>query len=332
MSTPAPLRVAVVGARRVRQGTGEYVARDLARQGAQVVAIVGTSPATLDEARRGLAERHGLEVRGHLSLQALLEAEQVDAVAICSPPEAHRQDLLLAAEARLHVFAEKPLLWSSGDERDPQAGPRLEAEVGALCDRLASAGRTLHLNAQWPCTLESYYRLHPDLRARHRDSPPRTFAMAQGPTREPGPAMIVDSGSHPISMLLALCGPGTMQDIRVTTLDRARGRLGVAFDWVHAAGRCATTVDLTYCPTPPRPASYAVDGRQVERRIDPASYAFTFAEVGGTRTVAVPDPLGASVTNFLRAARAGTPPDRARLVLGQTQLQALAAAVARGAA
>jgi len=330
VATPAPLRVAVVGARRVRQGTGEYVARDLARGGAEVVAIVGTSPASLDEARRGLAQRHGLDVRGHLSLQALLDAERIDAVAICSPPEAHRQDLLLAAEARLHVFAEKPLLWSQGDERDPGAGPRLEAEVGALCDRLASAGRTLRLNAQWPCTLESFYELHPDLRG----VPPRTFAMAQGPTGEAGPAMIVDSGSHPISMLLALCGPGTMQDIRVTTLDRARGRLGVAFDWVHAAGRCATTIDLTHCPKPPRPASYAVDGRRVDRLIDPGTYTFTFAEAGveTPRTVPVRDPLSVSVSDFLRAARAGTPPDRARLVLGQTQLQALAAAVARGAA
>lgn len=330
MTAPAPLRVAVVGARRVRQGTGEYVARDLARGGAEVVAIVGTSPATLDEARRGLAERHGIEARGHLSLQACLDAEQVDAVAICSPAGSHRRDLHLAAEARLHVFAEKPLLWSEGDERDPDAGPRLEAEVGALCDRLASAGRTLHLNAQWPCTLESFYRLHPDLEG----VVPRTFAMAQGPTGEAGPAMIVDSGSHPISMLLALCGPGTMQDIRVTTLDRARGRLGFTFDWAHAAGRCATSIELTCCPKPPRPASYAIDGRKVDRLIDPATYAFTFAEAGvdSPRTVPVRDPLTASVSDFLRAARAGTPPDRARLVLGQTQLQALAAAVARGAA
>jgi predicted dehydrogenase len=328
VDTPAPLRVAVVGARRVRQGTGEFVARDLHRSGADVVAIVGTSPATLDEARRGLAERYGLEARGHLSLAACLEAERIDAVAICSPPEAHRQDLLLAAEARLHVLAEKPLLWSEGAERDPDARPRLEAEVTALCERLASAGRTLQLNAQWPFTLEGFYALHPGLRG----VVPSTFSMAQGPTREPGPAMIVDSGSHPISMLLALCGPGTMQDIRVTTLDRARGRLEVAFDWAHTAGRCATTIELTCCPRPPRPASYALDGRGVDRLIDPVSYAFTFAEIGGSGMVAIPDPLTASVTNFLRAARAGTPPDRARLVLGQTQLQALAAAVARGAA
>jgi predicted dehydrogenase len=316
----------VVGARRVRQGTGEYVARDLERHGARVVALVGTTPATIDEARRALAERHGIEARGHASLAAALAAEAVDAVAICSPPEAHRQDLLLAADAGLHVFLEKPAVWAPGLEADPAGAARLAAELGAVADRLAAAGRTLHLNAQWPYTLDAYYALFPALRGRT----PASFAMSLGPTRDPGPGMLVDSGSHPLSLLLALCGPGEARDIRVTALDRAAGRLALAFDWAHAGGACAATLELVTCPRPPRPASYALDGRRAERRIAEPGYTFTFAD--GAREVPVPDPLSASVADFVRAARAGRPPDRARLVLGLTQLHALAAAVARAGA
>ena len=62
------MKAAVVGARRVRQGTGEYVARELARRGVDVVAIVGTRPDSVAEAATNLRERHGIEARGYTSL------------------------------------------------------------------------------------------------------------------------------------------------------------------------------------------------------------------------------------------------------------------------
>jgi predicted dehydrogenase len=151
-----------------------------------------------------------------------------------------------------------------------------------------------------------------------------------GPTREAGPAMVVDSGSHPISMLQALVGPGTMHDARVTSLDRDRGRLDVAWRWVHARGEVEAELALTRHPAPPRPAGYAIDGRVADRRIDPTDYSMAFAD--GERRVPVPDPLVESVRDFARAAAEGRPPARRRLIEGMTALHELVAAVERGVA
>lgn len=314
----APLRVAVVGARRVRQGTGEYVARELAARGCAVPAIVGTSAASVEAARAGLRERHGLDARGYTSLTALLEREAVDAVAICSPHEAHLEQLELAAAAGLHVFAEKPLFWRPGLERAPAA--EVAATVERLVDRLAAAGRHLHLNAQWPYTLERFYALHPAARGAR----PASFALWLSPMTV-GADAVVDAGSHLISMLQALLGPGALEDVEVTGEDEER--LQVTCVYAHAGGSTTAALRLGRCLAPPRPAGYALDGRAVERRIELPAYRFTFeAHDDPTRTVPVPDPLVASVEDFLSSVSAGRRPDRAALVQGMTQLQALVAA------
>jgi predicted dehydrogenase len=312
------LRVAVIGARRVRQGTGEYVARELAALGAQVPAIVGTSEASVEEARAGLRARHGLEVRGYTSLAALLEREAVDAVAICSPHEAHLEQLELAVEARLHVFAEKPLLWRRGLERAPRA--EVEALVGGLVDRCLASDCYLHLNAQWPYTLPAFDALHPGARR----APARSFRMWLAPMTR-GPDAVVDAGSHLISMLQALVGPGDLVDARLTARDAAQDELSLAASYAHRAGTTAVELELRRCPAPPRPAGYSIDDRVAERRIELPSYRFTFEADG--RTVPLGDPLSASVEDFVRSVATARRPDRASLVAGMTQLQELVAAV-----
>ena len=53
------LSVLVIGARRRRQGIGEFVARSFAGAGAEVRGIVGTTPQSVEETRAHLlAGRH----------------------------------------------------------------------------------------------------------------------------------------------------------------------------------------------------------------------------------------------------------------------------------
>ena len=94
------IAVGVIGARRQRQGLGSYVVRDLLACGAAVPCFLATSEATRDAARRELAERWRVEPRGYLDLDAMLGAETLDALAICSPPETHERYLAAAASAR----------------------------------------------------------------------------------------------------------------------------------------------------------------------------------------------------------------------------------------
>lgn len=318
------MKAAVVGARRVRQGTGEYVARELARRGVDVVAIVGTRPESVAEAAANLRERHGIDPRGYTSLDELLAAEDVDLVAVCSPIAAHPDQVRAALAAGCHVLCEKPLLWLAGSERDPAGAARNAGAAAALCAESRAAGRLLSLNTQWPFTLPAFDELHPGV----RDQPLERFEMHLGPTRL-GADAVLDSGSHPLSMLWALAGPGSLSQLEVETLpsphdpgaDPADAVMALRFRYEHRAGTAAVCLRLKRCPSPPRPAGYAVNGASVERRIELPEYRISL--VGGDETALVGDPLADAVEDFLDRARAGEPTRTDEIVAHASQLHQL---------
>lgn len=314
MPDPA-LRVAVVGARRVRQGTGEYVARAFASQGCSVVAIVGTTDATTRAAERELLERHGIRARGFLSLEALLRDEPVQVVAVCSPPERHLEAVRPALEAGCHVFCEKPFWWDDALPDAPEG--QLEVALDGLLDLADRKGAHVAMNAQWPFTLEGYRQLWPGV----LDGPVRTFEMTLSPFST-GLQMVVDSASHVISMLQALAGPGRVRDVAPSWTGERR--LDLRFGWEGSRGRVEATLRLVHCPEPPRPAGYAIDGKAVERRITLPSYRLSFAAAG--RNVPIRDPLEASVESFVRSVRSAARADRAVLTGGMIELRRLVVA------
>ncbi|MGE0711334.1 MAG: Gfo/Idh/MocA family protein [Planctomycetota bacterium] len=313
------LSAAVVGARRVRQGTGEFVARELQRRGVRVEAIVGTTPVTLADAREELAARHGIRARGYLSLPELLAAERVDLVAICTPMEAHREAVLAALAAGCHVLCEKPLLWDPGAEEDDAAEDALGAAARELGEAARAAGKLLALNTQWPATLRAFEELHPGA----LQEPLERFEMHLGPTRT-GAAAVLDSGSHPLSMLHALVGPGELRAVEVRYEGEGLERLRCSFDYEHRRGRVAVCMRLSRCPAPPRPAGYALNGRAVEREVELPGYRILFRS--GARRAEVGDPLALLVEDYLARVARGEETQVEELVAGATQLHRLARA------
>ncbi|MDX1488975.1 MAG: Gfo/Idh/MocA family oxidoreductase, partial [Acidiferrobacterales bacterium] len=158
---PTRHRVAVIGARRKRQGTGEYIAREFARCGCDVRAIVGTSESTIELARKALDQHYGIDCVGFTSLAALLQNEAVDIVAVCSPAEAHLAQLELAAQAGCHVFSEKPLWWSDHLRHCEVPAREVSEATQRLLGQFLQQGRYLALNTQWPFTLDAFRQLHP---------------------------------------------------------------------------------------------------------------------------------------------------------------------------
>jgi predicted dehydrogenase len=288
------LSVGIVGARRRRQGIGEHVARWFVARGAEVRAVVGTSPETVALAREALASVAGIHCRGYTSVEALLDGERPDALAICSPVETHAAALEIAARRRVHVLCEKPLL-------APAPGAELGAEARAIAARFAAAGRLLRTVTQWPYTLGAFRRLYPgqDLGAVRR------FAMRLSPATRGAARMIADSLPHPLSVLRALAGPGAvrLRAIEVPSEDEAR----VRFAWEHARGAIEAEVVLVRVPEQPRPAWIEIDGRRAEREVRLADYAM--ALVGERKRVPLEDPLGLLVGDFVEALRLGTPTD-----------------------
>ncbi len=319
-----PFEVAVVGARRERQGTGEYVAREFANRGCNVRAIVGTTPDTIAMARRDLKQRYGIECDGYLSLPALLAARTIDVVAICSPAEVHLCDLEVAVEAGCHIFCEKPMWWSFEIATNSEARAEIHWRATSLVDRCIQKDRFLALNTQWPFTLPAFRQLHPG--AYGKDRPVRSFSMWLSPVSR-GVPMVVDAAPHLLSMLQALLGPGRLQDMDTEFQDLpglgARARAVITLNYMHDEGQTHVTFKLRRCPEVPRPAGYGINGACVERHIEPSNYVVSFKNEG--RRVPVRDPLAVCVEHFVDAMRTRRQPDRTSLVDGMTQLHELVA-------
>lgn len=97
----APLRVAVIGVGRIGRLHADLLARRVS--GAAVAAVHDPHA---DTARR-VADELGVPARG--SVGELLEAPDVDAVAICSSTDTHAALMTAAARAGKAVFCEKPV-------------------------------------------------------------------------------------------------------------------------------------------------------------------------------------------------------------------------------
>lgn len=318
------LRVGVVGARRSRQGIGEYVARELHRAGARVVAVAGSSEAGAAEAARALEARYGIEgARPYAGAEALISGERaregLDALAICSPNATHEAALAAALEAGLHVLCDKPLLWDPA--RDGTARAR------TLAEGLRARGKALVVTAQWPDTLAAFRALYPGSRAGLEGAPPpRTLAMRLSPF-SPGTGGVLDCLWHPISLARALAGSG---EARLAALRRA-GEDGFVLEWTwrHARGVVACELSARRKTEQPRPAAYAIDGRAAARVLLPG-YAMALEGSEGRR-VPLEDPLALRVRAFLDAAARGVPADVEGIACEQAAFESLARAIGAGA-
>lgn len=281
------LRVAVVGARRVRNGTGPFLARQAARLGAKLVAVIGTRPESARVAAEALLEE-GLRVPAFTERDEPFAETAPHVVLIASPASTHRPWLRAALEAHAHVLCEKPL----------HAGSAIETR--ALAQEFASAGLVLAENCQWPFTLPAFRELHPDFEFRRA----RTFRMLMAPPQR-GLERWSEVLSHPLSLLQAVApGPAGLGAIRFAERapDAADARLDFRFSTHEVAWDCEVVVeDLGRSP---RPAEYAFDEALCRRRVSAKDYRIRFeAEVPEpgkrARAATIGDPMEACLHDFL---------------------------------
>lgn len=286
------MRIGLIGARRRRQGLGPFVARDLAAAGAEVSCFLATGEASRDEAARRLAEESGIEARGHLDLERMLDDEPLDALAILSPAETHAAYLEAAAAHGLHVLCEKPFVWGV---------PRLAEQARDRIAAFEKRGLVLWENCQWPASLGDYARLHPG----STDAPPRRLAMRLQPASA-GLQRIGDAVPHPLSLLQALAPhpDPALEDIRYGG-ESPLEPLTLRFVYRAGSARVGVEVQLEPARAFPRESELAIDGTRARRVVDPHGYRLFF--VDGPRRVALPDPLTQRVGAFVSAVRDGGP-------------------------
>jgi predicted dehydrogenase len=287
-------RVAIVGARRRRQGLGPFVARELAHAGAEVAGFLGTSAASVQLAH-GELRAQGIDAHGYLDFDQLVAREKPDALAVLSPFETHEAYLERALAHGLHALCEKPLLWG---------GTGVAERTRALVEAFAKRRLVLAENCQWPFVLPAYRALFPDALA----GGVRSFAMHLSPAQG-GTRMLPDCLPHPLSLLQALA-PG--DDARVEAprfapsppgdLERAHG-LVLEFAYRAGGARVEARVELEASDATPRRAGFGVNGRLAERVVRAADYSLSLA--AGSRSVDLPDPLREVIRSFVSELRGG---------------------------
>lgn len=287
MSTP---RIGLVGARRVRQGLGPFVARDLDRLGADVCCVLGTSKESAECAARELHEMR-IDARAYSDLDALLEAENLDALAILSPAETHEGFLRAASDAGLHVLCEKPFVWGGTHRRTAEIVEAFYARDLLLVE-----------NCQWPYALPAFAALHPGA----LDEDLERFEMRLSPASR-GEPMLVDSLSHPLSVLQALLpDPGAQLEAPEFAPD-GPDSLTLSFGYRAQGHGVRCEVRLVRSESVPREAGLGVNGRWADRLVRKSDYSMLFS--AEDRSVELPDPLGILLASFVGGLGSGASAD-----------------------
>jgi predicted dehydrogenase len=254
-----PIRVCVIGARRVRNGTGPFLARQVVDAGGELVAVLGTTTATTNSAVQGLAA-DGYQTEGYTSFEAMANETRPDAVIISTPAGTHRPWLESCLLHELHALCEKPLL-SAFDQ-----------EAAILPYRFAAMGKVLVENCQWPYTLAAFRELHPSV-----DFGKVTrFRMMLAPEFR-GLSRWIETMSHPLSLLQSISpGPAELEDLRFheSGPNASDSRLNFVFRNVDRAIECE--VLLADTGERPRPAEFAFDDKVCRRRVKMPEYQILF--------------------------------------------------------
>lgn len=122
------MRVTILGAGAIAGAHAEAIAGFAERDGAPQVQV--THVVDIDEGRaEAFADKYGIPHHG-TSLEALLEAGEMDAVHVCTPPSFHAPAAVAALRAGVHVVVEKPAVLSLA-EIDAIAAAEAQAPGGA---------------------------------------------------------------------------------------------------------------------------------------------------------------------------------------------------------
>ena len=283
-----PLKVGMIGARRIRQGLGPYIARDLHAHGAEVSLVLGRTQKSAEDAAQEIGETAGGRPRA-TSDRASFFAADLDVICVLTPKGTHGPFVEASLNAGRHVLCEKPLFWH------PETGD-WAAAARDLEDRFAAKGLVFGINAQWPWTVPAFEELHGPLQ-----DLPRTLSMGLTPASN-GREMIGDAAPHPLSLAQAL-----RPDLErlVSVAFEGRGPSDIDFTAVlegeHGPFEIHAELRGSGAP-PPREAWFAIDGKRVDRCIRTSDYALFLRD--GARVVDLPDPLGLRIAAFLGDARA----------------------------
>jgi predicted dehydrogenase len=312
---PEKLGVGVVGARNI----GKHHAKWYAQLGAEVVAIYGRTPTSVESSAAALRDLFGFAGKAYHDWGAFVADPAIQAVSVCSSADAHAANTLDLLKAGKHVLCEKPLVW------DWDAKPETMLEQGrAMVRAAAENGCVLGVNAQYPAGVPAMLELY----RRRRGTEPRFETMTvlmetKGAPRSPhGPAEVwVDLGPHPFALLEALV-PGGHVDVETERLTGEGHEVIYEFRWQASSHQPRVRFELRRIKDAAPARRFGVDGFLVDYEGRNQGGDFVAVLKAGDEERVGEDYMRASVRCFMEAAQAADP--KRVLFSGEAALRHLA--------
>jgi len=310
----AELRAAVIGA----SGMGKHHAKWLARLGCDLAGFAGTSPQSVAATTQTLRELFGFAGTGYVGVEALLAAGPWDIISICSPHQLHHEHFMRVVATGAHIMCEKPLVF---DAALPALALLQQGEEMVVA--AAQAGIVTAINTQYVAAVEPYRRLLSE--AGVAVTAPTEFFMQMESRGGDGGTQFediwVDLGPHPLSVLMAFCGPGEMVE-GSARCEVSQRRVEAHFDYRPAAGpTCRAHIVCQNRPEGDLVRRLGINGNLVDyqgRNDEQGVYrAFLSYE---DRELVAQDFVEASVERFLQAVRGASPRPLATLGDGLANL------------
>lgn len=318
------LRAAVIGA----SGIGKHHAKWFNALGCEVVGFAGSSEQSVATTTGALRDLFGFSGKGYVGVEALLETERPDLVAICSPAPLHPEHFLAAVRAGCRVMCEKPLVYDPGTPDD-----ELLRQADEMVAAAESAGVLAAVNTQYVAAAEPYWDLCSQAGAAVTPGKFQRFHMRMdsrgGKAGASGAKIWIDLASHPLSLLMRLAGPGK---IVPGSEDCLQEDLRVSAKFSYMAGDRKVQAHIEVCNVPQGPLTrrFGVDDVAVdyEGRNDEQGIYSAYLKLGD-RELKATDFVQTSISRFVAAAQ-GTGEPLASVADGRAnlhmQLRLLAAA------
>jgi predicted dehydrogenase len=297
----ARLRVGIAGAR----GIGRHQAKWFAQVGCEVASLYGTTSASANAAAAELGKLIDFRGRVEWDWDRFVEAPDLDAISVCSPPGAHAANTVSALRAGKHVLCEKPLVW----DWEMEAAGMLES-AREMVAAAAGAGRVLAVNAQYPAAVPPLLQLY--RRAHQREPGLRKLAFhmetAGAPRSAHGPAEVwADLGPHSLAVVDRLL-PGGAPDVGSARRERHDTDVVMHVDWLCSRGRVPVTFELRRIKEKAAVRrEFVLDGWTVAYQARNVGSEFRAALCAPPDEWVGEDFMRASVRSFAEAALAGDP-------------------------
>jgi len=276
------MRLSIIGARRSRNGIGEYIGKYFHKWGAIVTSVLGTTKKTSHDAASSL-RKYGIEPTPYTDFEEMVERESPDTIIIASPTATHYQYLMKSIDSDLNVFCEKPFIWYGISD--------LGSVIADIFKRAREKDLTLTMNSQWPFALKFYQKMCGRIDPKNCQK----FFISLAPSSF-GKEMISESVPHALSILYFLLKDGRILNLNFT-INENKKIIIVKFKYVSEINNCEVTIRLAKKEDQPRDFIFGFNDRVVTRILDLDKYNIYLNYK--SEKLGIVDPLELSVKHFI---------------------------------